>query len=62
MNFTQGLGSPNLFSDKGEMLSHFVHGDDFASSGPADALDTYEPRTLVQILVEIPVRVIVKSC
>ena len=42
MGFVQGLASPNVFKHEEKKISCSVHGDDFTSSGPADALDWFE--------------------
>ena len=38
MGFKQGLASPNVFRYNARKIACSVHGDDFTSSGPADAL------------------------
>jgi hypothetical protein len=42
MGFEQGMASPNVFRHTARKISCSVHGDDFTSSGPADALDWLE--------------------
>ena len=42
LGFVQGTASPNLFRHKGKGIVCSVHGDDFTSSGPKDALDWFE--------------------
>jgi len=42
MGFRQGIASPNVFRHQERRISCSVHGDDFTSSGPADALDWLE--------------------
>ena len=42
MGFVQGIASPNVFWHKAKKISCTVHGDDFTSTGPADALDWFE--------------------
>ena len=42
MGFVQGIASPNVFWHKARKISCSVHGDDFTSTGPADALDWFE--------------------
>ena len=42
LGFTQGDASPNVFRHFDRHITTSVHGDDFTSSGPADALDWLE--------------------
>ncbi len=42
LGFTQGAGCPNVFHHQQRRIMCSVHGDDFTSSGPADALDWFE--------------------
>ena len=42
MGFTQGIGHPNVFRHATKSIFCSVHGDDFTSAGPADALDWFE--------------------
>ena len=42
MGFVQGTASPNVFRHHAREISCSAHGDDFTSSGPADALDWLE--------------------
>ena len=42
LGFVQGDASPNVFRHYEKQITASVHGDDFASSGPADALDWFE--------------------
>ena len=42
MGFAQGMASPNVFHHESRGIKCSVHGDDFTSSGPADALDWFE--------------------
>ena len=42
MGFEQGLASPNVSRHSAKKISFSVHGNDFTSSGPADALDWVE--------------------
>ena len=42
LGFTQGDASPNVFRHYDRHITTSVHGDDFTSSGPADALDWLE--------------------
>ena len=42
LGFTQGDASPNVFKHSERGITTSVHGDDFTSSGPADALDWLE--------------------
>jgi hypothetical protein len=39
LGFVQGDASPNVFRHASRRVTTSVHGDDFTSSGPADALD-----------------------
>ena len=39
LGFSQGIACPNVFRHKARQISCSVHGDDFTSCGPADALD-----------------------
>ena len=42
LGFAQGVASPNVFRHATKGIACSVHGDDFTSSGPADALDWFE--------------------
>ena len=42
LGFRQGMASPNVFHHEARGIACSVHGDDFTSSGPADALDWLE--------------------
>jgi hypothetical protein len=42
MGFVQGTASPNLFRHEARGIVTSVHGDDFTSAGPKDALDWFE--------------------
>ena len=42
MGFVQGIASPNVFWHTAKEISCPVHANDFASTGPADALDWFE--------------------
>ena len=42
LGFEQGKACPNVFFHRSRDISCSVHGDDFTSSGPADALDWLE--------------------
>ena len=42
LGFKQGDASPNVFRHPTRLITTSVHGDDFTSSGPADALDWLE--------------------
>ena len=42
LGFKQGGASPNVFYHTGKNIATSVHGDDFTSSGPSDALDWLE--------------------
>ncbi len=42
LGFRQGDASPNIFRHVSRLITTSVHGDDFASCGPADALDWLE--------------------
>ncbi|HJM58771.1 MAG TPA: Ty1/Copia family ribonuclease HI, partial [Planctomycetota bacterium] len=42
LGFRQGMSCPNVFYHPERRICCSVHGDDFASSGPADALDWFE--------------------
>ena len=42
LGFTQGDACPNVFRNNDRKIVCSVHGDDFTSSGPADALDWFE--------------------
>ncbi len=42
LGFRQGMGCPNVFRHETRGIATSVHGDDFTSSGPADALDWLE--------------------
>jgi len=42
LGFVQGDASPNVFRHYDRQITASVHGDDFTSSGPADALDWFE--------------------
>ena len=42
MGFGQGIACPNVFRHAERQISCSVHGDDFTSCGPADALDWLE--------------------
>ena len=42
LGFKQGDASPNVFRHAARQITTSVHGDDFTSSGPADALDWLE--------------------
>ena len=42
LGFRQGDASPNVFRHQERQITTSVHGDDFTSSGPANALDWFE--------------------
>ena len=42
LGFRQGDASPNIFRHVSRLITTSVHGDDFTSCGPADALDWLE--------------------
>ena len=42
LGFRQGDASPNVFYHSGRKIATSVHGDDFTSTGPSDALDWLE--------------------
>ena len=42
LGFAQGDASPNVFRHYERQITTSVHGDDFTSSGPPDALDWLE--------------------
>ena len=42
LGFTQGISCPNVFYHGARRITCSVHGDDFTSSGPKDALDWLE--------------------
>ena len=42
LGFRQGTASPNLFYHEAKNIKCSVHGDDFTSCGPCDALDWFE--------------------
>jgi len=42
LGFAQGDASPNVFRHYEKQITSSVHGDDFTSSGPKDALDWFE--------------------
>ena len=42
LGFRQGEACPNVFHHSGRRVVTSVHGDDFTTSGPADALDWFE--------------------
>jgi len=44
LDFVQGDAHPNLFRHEGRQITCSVHGDDFTSTGPKDALDWFEEK------------------
>ena len=53
MGFVQGLASPNVLRHNERKISCSVHGDDFTSSGPADALDWFESQVASEYEISI---------
>ena len=56
LGFRQGDACPNLFYHSGRKVVTSVHGDDFTSSGPADALDWLEEMITKQYEISIEPR------
>ena len=56
LGFRQGDACPNLFYHRGKRVVTSVHGDDFTSSGPADALDWLEEKIAQQYEISIDPR------
>ena len=56
MGFEQRLASPYVFRHRAKNISCSVHGDDFTSSGPADALDWLETSIAAEYEISVGLR------
>ena len=53
MGFQQGIASPNVFRHHERNISCSVHGDDFTSCGPSDALDWFEAKVASEYEISV---------